>query len=184
MQNILQSRYYNIGEGIEGKYFIQTRSQAKSKGITLQEVHGIGKRLDPNIRPKRQVIKPITASEVKGVTQVKPRLGHCRVGIKWKIKFPVSLPHDEPIVQLKEKTISQQPQNVVQPKMTVKVPVPDSSRIHKFIPVPDYIIPQARSRDDTSSRMIKRKTIQILVGKFQHIQILCIGSLLNQLKYP
>ena len=29
MQNILHSRYYNIGEWKEGKYLVQTRSQAK-----------------------------------------------------------------------------------------------------------------------------------------------------------
>ena len=52
MQNILQSRCYNIGEGKEGKYLVQTRSQAKSSGIPLQEVHGIDKGIDPNIRPE------------------------------------------------------------------------------------------------------------------------------------
>ena len=35
MQNILQSKYYNISEREEGKYLVQTRSQAKSSGITL-----------------------------------------------------------------------------------------------------------------------------------------------------
>ena len=35
MQNILQSRYYNIGKGREGQYLVQTRLQAKSSGITL-----------------------------------------------------------------------------------------------------------------------------------------------------
>ena len=48
MQYILQSNYYNIGEEKVGKYLVQTRSQAKSSGISLPEVHGIGKRLDPN----------------------------------------------------------------------------------------------------------------------------------------
>ena len=45
MQNVLQSRYYNINERKEGKYSVQTRLQAKSSGITLPEVHGV----DPNI---------------------------------------------------------------------------------------------------------------------------------------
>ena len=76
--------------------------QAKSSGITLPQVHGIGKGLDRNIRPERQVIKPITASEAKGVTQIKPRLGQGRAGIKQKIKLPVSLPLDRPIIQLKK----------------------------------------------------------------------------------
>ena len=49
MQNILQSRYYNKGEREEGKYLVQTRLHAKSSGITLPEVHGIDKGIDPNI---------------------------------------------------------------------------------------------------------------------------------------
>ena len=59
---------------------------------------------------------------MKGVSQIKPRLGQGRAGIKWKIKFPAS-PLNRPIIQLKEKLISQQPQNLVQPKITLKVPV-------------------------------------------------------------
>ena len=121
------------------------------------------KGLDPNIIPEKWVIKPIIASEVKGVSQNKPRLGQGRTGIKWKIKFPVSPPIDRPIVELK-KPISQQPQNLVQQKITSNVPVTESSQIHdKLIPVPDIIIPQTRSGDDSSSRMIKRKNIQDII---------------------
>ena len=65
---------------------------------------------------------------------------------------------DKPITQLKQKPISQQPENLVQPKITLKVPVPEISQIHdKIIPVPDYIIPQTRSGDDSSSRMVEGK---------------------------
>ena len=53
MQNIFQSKYYNIGERERGKYLVQTRSQAKSRGITLPEVHGIDKGIDPNVRPEK-----------------------------------------------------------------------------------------------------------------------------------
>ena len=70
MQNILQANYYNLGT-----YLVQTRSQANSSGITLPEVHGIGKRLDRNILPEKQVIKPVITSEAKGIFQLKPRLG-------------------------------------------------------------------------------------------------------------
>ena len=125
LKNILQFRYYNIDEGKEGKYLVQTRSQAKSSGISLPEVHGLGKGLNPNIRPEKQVIRPNIASEVKGVSQIKPRLGQGRAGTKWKIKLPVSPPFNRPIVQLKEKPVSQQPKILVQPKITLKVPVPE-----------------------------------------------------------
>ena len=53
MQNILQSKYYNICEREEGKYLVQRRLQAKSIGITLSEVHGIDKGIDPNIKLKK-----------------------------------------------------------------------------------------------------------------------------------
>ena len=36
------------------KCFIQTQSQAKSSVIKLPEVHGVGKSLDPNLRPEKQ----------------------------------------------------------------------------------------------------------------------------------
>ena len=137
MQNVLHSRYYNIDDEKEGK------------------------ELDPNIRPEKQVINPPIASEVKRVSQIKPRLGQGRAGIKQKIKLPMPTSLNRPIVQLKEKPISQQPQNLAQPKITLKVPVPENSRFHdKIIPIPDYVISQTKSGDDSSSRMGKRKNIQ------------------------
>ena len=69
------------------KYLVQTRSQAKSCSITLPEVHSIGKGLDPNILMEKQAIKPIIASEVKGVSQIKPQLSQGRAGIKQKLNF-------------------------------------------------------------------------------------------------
>ena len=70
MQNILQSRCYNIGKEKENLYSVQTRSQAKSSGISLLEVHGVGKGLDPNIRPEKHIIKPIITSKGKRVSQI------------------------------------------------------------------------------------------------------------------
>ena len=49
MCKILDDNYYNVE-----KYLIQTRSQAKSSGIILPEVHGVGKNLDPHIKPEKQ----------------------------------------------------------------------------------------------------------------------------------
>ena len=91
MQCILQERYYNIRKEGLGKYLFQTRSQAN---------HGVGKILDPNIQPEKQVIKPITVTNVE-FTQVKPRLGQGRAGLRCKIKTPVS----RPIVQTIEKPL-------------------------------------------------------------------------------
>ena len=57
MQSLLHDRYYTIG--ILGKIMVQTLSHLKSSGIKLPEVHGVGKGLDPNIKPEKQTINPI-----------------------------------------------------------------------------------------------------------------------------
>ena len=44
--------YYNIGKEKVGKYLVQTRSCAKSSGISLPAGHDIGKGLDLNILPE------------------------------------------------------------------------------------------------------------------------------------
>ena len=82
MQNILKTRYYNIGEREHRKYLVQTRSQAMSSGIILPEVNGIDKGIDPNIRLEKQVIKPKISCEGKGICQVKPMLDQGRAGMK------------------------------------------------------------------------------------------------------
>ena len=48
MYRILDDNYYNK------KYLVQTRSQAKSSGTKLPEVHGMRKNLDPNLKPEKQ----------------------------------------------------------------------------------------------------------------------------------
>ena len=84
MQNILQTRYYTTGEREQGKQLVQITMQAKPSGITLPEVHGIDKGIDPNIRPEKQLFKPLIISEAKGTSGVKPRFGQGRAGIKQK----------------------------------------------------------------------------------------------------
>ena len=71
MQNMLQTRYYNIGEREQRKYLVQTRSQAKSSGIILSKVHGIDKGIEPNIRLEKQVIKLLVTPLAKGISQEK-----------------------------------------------------------------------------------------------------------------
>ena len=113
----------------------------------MAKVHGIGKGSDPNMLLEKQVIKAIVTSEVEG-------LGQGRAGFRWKIKTPMPPPIIKPIVKLIEKPIEQ-------PKVILKVPIPESSRKHdKITPIPDYAIPQTGSGYDSSSIMVKRKTIQ------------------------
>ena len=94
MQGVLQD--YNI-RNLE-KYLVQTLSLVKSSSIKLPDIHGIGKSLDPNVQPEKQVIKPMN-TKAKEVSQIKPRLGQGRAGLRCKIKTPIT------IVQTVEKTL-------------------------------------------------------------------------------
>ena len=49
----------------EGKFLIQTCSQAKMSGTTLPEVHRVRKKLDPNMRPEKQHALPKKRSNRK-----------------------------------------------------------------------------------------------------------------------
>ena len=59
MHKVLHKNYYNIEN-----YLVETRSQARSSGIKLPEVHGMAKNLDPNIKPEKQHANPIKGSVV------------------------------------------------------------------------------------------------------------------------
>ena len=41
------------------KYLIQPKSQAKSSGIKVLEIHGVNKRINPHVKPERQRPLPI-----------------------------------------------------------------------------------------------------------------------------
>ena len=77
---------------------------AKSSGIKLPDVHGIGKKTYPNVLPDKQVIKPIRVTRPKEVSQIKPRLGQGREGLRHKIKIPIPTPINKPIAKAMEKT--------------------------------------------------------------------------------
>ena len=61
---------------------MQTRSQARSSGIKLLEVHGVGKNLDPNIKPEKH------ANPIKGSIE-KPHMGQGRTELKRKKPDPI-----------------------------------------------------------------------------------------------
>ena len=80
-------------------------------------------------------------------------MGQGREDIKQKtIKFPVfplldkpeqpkMLPGRRPIIQIAERPILQQPQNIIHSKTTLEISVPETSQFHdKVIQVPNYII--------------------------------------------
>ena len=79
MHNILQENYYKIDS-----YLVQTRSQARSSGLKIPEVHGMRKNLDPNMKPERQHANPIKGGVVKLC------IGQGRAGLKRKRSDPIN----------------------------------------------------------------------------------------------
>ena len=79
MHKVLHENYYNTEN-----YLVQTRSQARSRGIKLPEVHGVGRNLDPNIKPEKQHANPIKGSVVKLC------IGQGRAGLKRKRSDPIN----------------------------------------------------------------------------------------------
>ena len=84
MCRILDDNYYSK------KYLIQTRSQAKSSGIKLPEVHGMGKDLDPNLKPEKQHTIPKQGSKVR------PCVGQGRAGSRRKRPDPINQSINQP----------------------------------------------------------------------------------------
>ena len=76
MYKILENNLNNIDKNNfgDGTYLIQTHSQAKTSGIKLPEVHGVGKSLDPNLRPEKQHTFP-KQGKLEG-----PQIGQGRAG--------------------------------------------------------------------------------------------------------
>ena len=84
MCQILDDNYYNE------KYLIQTRSQAKSSGAKILEVHGVGKNLDPNLKPEKQHAIP------KQGSMERLRIGQERAGSRRKRPDPINQPINQP----------------------------------------------------------------------------------------
>ena len=84
MHKILNDNYYNI------EYLIQTRSQARSSGIKLPEVHGVGKNLDPNLKPEKQ-----HAISKQGNME-RLHTGQGRAGLRRRRSDPINQPINQP----------------------------------------------------------------------------------------
>ena len=76
---VLHENYYDTEN-----YLVETRSQARSSGIKLPEVHGMGKNLDPNINQEKQHANPIKGSIEKSC------IGQGRAGLKRKRPDPIN----------------------------------------------------------------------------------------------
>ena len=108
--------FYHIDNKINlprnDKYLLQTRSQVRSSGIRLLEIHGANKGLDPHVQPGKQKTFPIQTVN-KGMPThpiPKPRSGQGRAGQRRKVNTlqPIPLPHQlptQPIIKHVQNTI-------------------------------------------------------------------------------
>ena len=88
------------------KYLVQTRSQVRSSGIRLPEIHGANKGLDPHVQPGKQKSIPIQTVN-KGMPThpiPKPKIGQGRAGLRRKVKAPqpITSPHPLPAQPITE----------------------------------------------------------------------------------
>ena len=94
------------------KYLVQTRSQVRSSGIRLPEIHGANKGLDPHAQPGKQKSFPIQTVNKRMPTHPipKPRVGQGRAGLRRKVKapLPIASPHPLPVQPIKEHDSKQQ----------------------------------------------------------------------------
>ena len=84
MCQVSDDNYYNK------KYLIQMRSQAKSSGIKLPEVRGVGKNLDPNLKPEKQHTIP------KQGSMERPYIGQARAASRRKRPDPINQSINQP----------------------------------------------------------------------------------------
>ena len=104
--------FYHIDNEINSpgkdKYLVQTRSQVRSSGIRLLEIHCVNKGINPHIKPERQRPLPTLPTQSIPPTHTtqpvdkglpthhipKPRIGQGRAGLRRKIKTnqPIPLP--------------------------------------------------------------------------------------------
>ena len=88
------------------KYMVQTRSQVRTSGIKVPEIHGAHKGLDPHVQPGKQKPLPIQIVN-KGMPThpiPKPRIGQGRAGLRRKVKapLPIASPHPLPVQPMTE----------------------------------------------------------------------------------
>ena len=120
------------------KYLIQTRSQAKSSGIKVPEIHGANKGLNPQVKPGKQ--RPLSTLPMHSIPPTllvqpvdkgpptqpipKPRIGQGRTRLRRKFKTsqPVPLPKQmaaQPITTHVPKAAPSLPEPIVQSQENV-----------------------------------------------------------------
>ena len=133
LRSQVDNHFYQIDQPRNDRYLVQTRSQVKSSGIKLPEIHGANKGLDPYVQPGKQRTFPSLPIQTidKGPPThhiPKPRFGQGRAGLRRKVKTlqTILLSHQSPappITKHVQKTVmplpepTDQSQSHVQPQI-------------------------------------------------------------------
>ena len=143
------------------KYLVQTRSQVRSSGIRLPEIHDANKGLDPHVQPGKQKSFPIQTIN-KGMPThpiPKPRIGQGRAGLRRKVNTlqPVPLPHQlptQPITKHVQKVVVPlpEPTNQLQSHVQSQILPRSLSQQHPIDPthIPQQIGPKIQHRPTPS----------------------------------
>ena len=133
-----------ISETEANKYLIQTRSQAKSSGIKVPQIHGVNKGINPHVKPERQRPLPIlpthsipTTNQTQPIDKGLPTYPipkpQGRAGLRRKIRTnqPTPLPKQmlaQPIPTPAPKEAPSLPESIVQAQENVQpqhhIPIP------------------------------------------------------------
>ena len=155
LRNQIDNHFYRINSRTDqpktDKYLVQTRSQAKSSGIKIPEIHGTNKGLDPHVQPGKQ--RPLPSLPIHSIDKglpthpiPKPRIGQGRGGLRRKVKThqPISLPQQspaQPIIKHVQKTVMPLPESTAQSQIDA-LPQPVSIPLPQCQPVdPTSIVP-------------------------------------------
>ena len=157
--------FYHIDNEInlprKDKYLVQTRSQVRSSGIRLPEIHGANKGLDPHMQPGKQKLFPIQTINKGTPTHPipKPRIGQGRAGLRRNVKVPqpITSPHPlptQPITEHDSRTVVPLPEPTNQLQSHVQsqsLPRPLSQH-HLIDPthIPQQIHPKIQHRPTPS----------------------------------
>ena len=137
LKSQVDNHFYRIDNEINqprnDRYLVQTRSQVKSSGIKLPEIHGANKGLDPHVQPGKQ--RPFPSLPIQNIDKglpthpiPRPRIGQGRARQRRKVKVlqPISSPNQlpaQPITEHVPKTVmplpepTDQSQSHVQPQI-------------------------------------------------------------------
>ena len=157
--------FYCIDNGInlprKDKHLVQTRSQVRSSGIRLLEIHGANKGLDPHVQPGKQSSFPIQTVN-KGMPThpiPKPRICQGRAGLRRKVNTlqPIPLLHQlptQPITKHDQKAVVPlpEPTNQLQSHVQSQILPRPLSQHHPIDPIhiPQQIGPKIQHRPTPS----------------------------------